>query len=360
MRAAVLIAHQQPLEIEELTPPAVGPNDVRVRIDASGVCHSDLTFQQGAIPYPPPVILGHEGAGTVVEVGGEVTRAAVGDTVVCSFVPACGDCWFCLHEQSHLCEGNADTMMATRGVRPDGTAVPGMSGLGTFADELVTNETMVVRVETDLPAEQLALIGCGVTTGVGAALNTARVQPGSSVAVIGCGGVGQSVIQGARIAGAARIFAIDPVRLKRKTAEALGATDLIDPGEGDVVDQVKARTGGRGPDYAFEVIGRPETIKQAYDLTRRGGTAVVVGMSRLDATVTFAAIQLMADEKKLLGCLYGSAQVRRDIPRFVDLVETGRLDVGAMVSNRIGLEQVNDALAAMERGEVIRSVITFP
>jgi S-(hydroxymethyl)glutathione dehydrogenase/alcohol dehydrogenase len=359
VKAAVLIAHQQPLEIEELVPPDLGPHDVRLRIDASGVCHSDLTFQQGGIPYPPPVILGHEGAGTVLEVGPQVTRAAVGDTVVCSFVPACGDCWYCLHEQSNLCEGNADTINATRGARTDGTPIPGMSGLGTFAEELVTDETMVVKVETDLPAEQLALIGCGVTTGVGAALNTAKVQPGATVAVIGCGGVGQAVIQGARVAGAARIFAIDPVQLKRKTAEALGATDLIDPSDSDPIDQVRAQTGGRGPDYAFEVIGRPETIKQAYDLARRGGTAVVVGMSRLDASVTFSAVQLMADEKKLLGCLYGSAQVRRDIPRFVDLVETGRLDVGAMVSNRIGLDQVNDALAAMERGEVIRSVIGF-
>jgi S-(hydroxymethyl)glutathione dehydrogenase/alcohol dehydrogenase len=360
VQAAVLTAHQQPLQLESLTAPDLGPSDVRLRIDASGVCHSDLTFQQGAIPYPTPVILGHEAAGTVIEVGRAVSRAAVGDRVICSFVPSCGDCWYCLHDQSNLCEGNAETMMATRGVRPDGTTIPGMSGLGTFADELVTAETMVVKVETDLPAEQLALIGCGITTGVGAALNSAAVRPGSTVAVIGCGGVGQSVIQGSRIAGAARIFAVDPIELKRTTAAALGATDLVDPADGDPVAQVRSMTDGRGADYAFEVIGRPETIKQAYDVARRGGTAVVVGMSALDASVTFSAVQLMADEKKLIGSLYGSAQVRRDFPRFVGLVETGRLDVGALVSQKIRLERVNDALTALERGEVIRSVICHP
>ena len=208
-----------------------------------------------------------------------------------------------------------------------------MTGLGTFADVMTTNEASLVRVETDLPGEQLALIGCGVTTGRrrGAATPPAS-QPGATVAVIGCGGVGQSVIQGARIAGASRIFAIDPVELKRKTAEQLGATDLIDPAEGDPIQQVKGATAGRGTDYAFEVIGLPETITQAYNTARRGGTVVVVGMPRIEDMVTFSAIQLFAEEKKLLGCMYGSAQVRRDFPRLVDLAETGRLDIGSMVS----------------------------
>jgi S-(hydroxymethyl)glutathione dehydrogenase/alcohol dehydrogenase len=232
-----------------------------------------------------------------------------------------------------------------------------MTGLGTFADEMQIDEAMCVKIETDLPSEQLALIGCGVTTGVGAALNTAQVRPGSSVAIIGCGGVGQSVLQGARIAGAAQIFAIDPVEMKRKTAEQLGATHLIDPADGDPVDQVRALTEGRGADYAFEVIGLPETIQQAYAMTRRGGTAVVVGMSAFDATVTLSAMELFYGSKALLGCMYGGAQVRRDFPRLVGLVETGRLDIGSMVSRRITLDEVNDAFRAMEAGEVIRSVI---
>jgi S-(hydroxymethyl)glutathione dehydrogenase/alcohol dehydrogenase len=215
-----------------------------------------------------------------------------------------------------------------------------------------------VKVDTELPDTQLALIGCGVTTGVGAALNTAKITPGSTVAVIGCGGVGQAVIQGARIAGASRIFAIDPVELKRKTAESFGATDLIDPGVGDATAQLLELTGGIGADYAFEVIGLPETIAQAYAMARRGGTAVIVGMPKWDSQVTLPGFQLFYDEKKLLGCVYGSAQVRSDFQRFVSLVETGRLDLDSMVSAKIGLDDVNDAFRAMQAGEVIRSVIT--
>jgi len=357
MRAAILTGYNEPLVVEEVAAAAMGPRDVLVHIDASGVCHSDLSMANGNVPLPPPAILGHEGAGTVLAVGNEVSRVGTGDRVIASFVPACGNCFFCLHDQSQLCEQMGAHSMVSKGTRADGTSVIGMSGLGTFADETTVDESMLVKVESDLPAEQLALIGCGVTTGVGAALNTAQIQPGSTVTVIGCGGVGQSVLQGARIAGASRIFAVDPVEMKRKTAEQFGATDLIDPAVGDPVEQIRAATGGRGTDYAFEVIGLPETILQAYEVARRGGTAVVVGMARFDAQVTFPAMSLFAGNKQLLGCMYGSAQVRRDFPRFVQLVETGRLDVGSMVSRHIALDEVNDAFRAMEAGEVIRSVI---
>jgi S-(hydroxymethyl)glutathione dehydrogenase/alcohol dehydrogenase len=357
MRAAILTAFNEDMVIEEVAAPAPGPRDVVVRIDASGVCHSDLSVAVGNVPMPPPIILGHEGAGTVLEVGKQVSRVAVGDTVIASFVPACGNCFFCLRDQAQLCETMGAHTMVVKGTRADGSTVTGMSGLGTFADVMTVDETMLVKVETDLPAEQLALIGCGITTGVGAALNTAQVEPGSTVAVIGCGGVGQSVIQGARIAGAARIFAIDPVEMKRKTAEQFGATDLVDPGQGDVLEQIQSATGGRGVDFAFEVIGLPETMVQAYQLARRGGTAVIVGMARYDAVVTLPAISLFAENKRILGTMYGAAQVRRDFPRFVSLAETGRLDLGTMVSRRIHLHEVNDAFRAMEAGEVIRSVI---
>jgi S-(hydroxymethyl)glutathione dehydrogenase/alcohol dehydrogenase len=357
MRAAVLTDYNQPLVIEELNEPALGPHDVRMQVDASGVCHSDLTVQSGGVPMPTPIILGHEGSGTVLEVGRDVSRVRAGDRVIASFIPACGNCFHCLHGQSNLCEQSGESMIVARAHRPDGSGVFGMTGLGTFADVMTAHEASLVKVETDLPSEELALIGCGVTTGVGAALMTAKVEPGSTVAVIGCGGVGQSVIQGARIAGASRIFAVDPVELKRKTAEQLGATDLVDPGQGDPIGQVKDATGGRGTDYAFEVIGLPATILQAYNTARRGGTVVIVGMPRIEDTVTFSAMQLFYEEKKLLGCMYGSAQVRRDFPKLVDLVETGRLDVGSMVSRRISLDDVNDAFRAMQAGEVIRSVI---
>jgi S-(hydroxymethyl)glutathione dehydrogenase / alcohol dehydrogenase len=231
-----------------------------------------------------------------------------------------------------------------------------MTGLGTFAEMMTVSQHSVVKVESDLPDEQLALIGCGVTTGVGAALNTARVEPGSIVAVIGCGGVGQAVIQGARIAGAARIIAIDPVPMKRDAALSFGATDVIDPGDADPVQAVKALSGGRGADYAFEVIGTAGTIRQAVDTTRPGGTAVMVGVPKLGTDVPIPAMSVL-QEKKILGCVYGSARVRRDFPRPMSLIEQGKLDVGAMVTRTMHLDEVNDAIAAMQAGEVIRSVL---
>ena len=357
MRAAIFTGTLD-LSVEDVTPVDPGPSDVLVRIGASGVCHSDVSAANGTIPTPPPCILGHEGSGTVEWVGSEVTRVAVGDHVIASFVPACGNCFWCLRGESNLCAMSNEVFVTPKAVRADGSTAISMTGLGTFADQMTCNQASVVKIETELPDSQLALIGCGVTTGVGAALNTAQIVPGSTVAVIGCGGVGQAVLQGARIAGASRIFAIDPVELKRKTAEAFGATDLIDPSEGDATAQVMALTGGIGVDYAFEVIGLPETITQAYTMARRGGTAVVVGMPKWDSQVTLPGFQLFYDEKKLLGCVYGSAQVRSDFQRFVSLVETGRLDLGSMVSAEIGLDDVNDAFRAMQAGEVIRSVIT--
>jgi S-(hydroxymethyl)glutathione dehydrogenase/alcohol dehydrogenase len=358
MKAAVYVGLDQPLAIEELAPVDPGPSDVVVSVGASGVCHSDLSATNGTLPLPPPTILGHEGAGTVEWVGSEVSRLKKGDRVVATFVPSCGNCWFCLHDQSNLCEQTMQMMINPKATRPDGTQVTAFTGLGTFSDTMTVADSQAVLVHTDLPDDQLALIGCGVTTGVGAALNTARIEPGSSVAVIGCGGVGQAVIQGARIAGAARIIAVDPVEMKRKSAEQFGATDLVDPADGDPIGQVHALTGGRGTDYAFEVIGLPETIVQAFGTARRGGTVVVVGMPRMDSQVTLPGFALFYEEKKLLGCVYGSAQVRRDFPRFIDLVETGRLDLGTMVSRHIHLDEVNDAFRAMQAGEVIRSVIT--
>ena len=357
MRAA-LFTGTIDLSVEDVTPLEPGPSDVVVRIGASGVCHSDVSAANGTLPTPAPCILGHEGAGVVEWVGGEVTRVAVGDHVIASFVPACGNCFWCLHGQSNLCALGGEVFGTPKATRADGSIAISMTGLGTFADEMRCHQANVVKIDTDLPDSQLALIGCGVTTGVGAALNTARIVPGSTVAVIGCGGVGQAVIQGARIAGASRIFAIDPVELKRTTAESFGATDLVDPADGDPVAQIMALTGGIGADYSFEVIGLPETVVQAYMMARRGGTAVVVGMPKWDSQVTLPGFPLFFDEKTLKGCVYGSSQVRADFQRFVNLVETGRLDLGAMVSAEIGLDDVNDAFRSMQSGEVIRSVIT--
>ena len=355
MRAAVFLERDQPLSIEEVDPIDAGPSDVIVRITASGVCHSDLSVINGTLPAGPE-ILGHEGTGVVEAVGPDVTRVKVGDRVIGSFIPACGVCWYCLHDQSNLCAETYPVMFVPRARRADGTELQGFTGLGTFAEMMTVSQHSVVKVETDLPDEQLALIGCGVTTGVGAALNTARVEPGSIVAVIGCGGVGQAVIQGARIAGAARIIAIDPVAMKRDSALKLGATDVVDPTDADPIAAVREMSGGRGADYAFEVIGTAGTIRQAIDTARPGGTAVMVGIPKLSSEIPIPAMSIL-EEKTILGCVYGSARVRRDFPRLISLVEQGKLDVGSMVSRTMHLHEGNEAMRAMQDGEVIRSVI---
>ena len=357
MKAALLLEFGKPLAIEQVEPVPVGTHDVRVRIDARGVCHTDLSVTQGALPRSLPIIPGHEASGTVVEVGSDVTRARVGDRVIGAIITACGDCWFCVHDRSNLCTHLFDLQGSAKAIRTGGDPVAGASGLATFAEEMVVDETLVVPVATDLPAEQLALVGCGVATGVGAVLNTAQVEPGASVAVFGCGGVGQSVIQGARIAGAARIFAIDPVALKRDTAAKLGATDVVDPTVADPVDQLVEATGGLGIDYTFEVTGIPEVLLQAYRSARRGGTAVMIGMPRHDDTIEFSAFELFVGEKRLASSIYGTTQVRRDFARLVSMAESGLLDLGSLVSRRFSLEQVNEAMAAIESGDVIRAVL---
>jgi len=358
MRAAVMIEPDRPLELRDLSPRPLRATEVHVRIDASGVCHSDETIRRQGMGGLAPVILGHEGVGTVLEVGADVRDVVEGDRVIGSFHPACGSCWHCVRGRTHHCDQIIH--VATQAHWKDdvaGSRVWSMSGLGTFAEEAVVDRMSVVAVETDLPAEQLALVGCAVMTGVGAALITAQVEPGSVVAVIGCGGVGQFVVQGARIAGAARIIAIDPVEAKRTAARINGATDVMDPSTSDVVEAVKELTQGRGADYSFEVALSGPTLALAYALVRNAGTVVAVGMPAAGTTVEFDGYQLFSSEKRLLGCYYGSGQVRRDFPRLVALAESGRLDLAGAVTRRISLGQVNDAFDAMASGEVIRSVI---
>ena len=358
MRAAVMIEPGHPLEIRELSPRSLRATEVHLRIDASGVCHSDETIRRQGMGGLAPVILGHEGCGTVLEVGGEVRDVAPGDRVIGAFQPACGSCWHCVRGRTHFCDQIIN--VATQAHWKDdlsGQRTWSMSGLGTFAEEAVVDRMSVVVVESDLPADQLALVGCAAMTGVGAALNTARIEPGSVVAVLGCGGVGQFVIQGARIAGAARIIAVDPVATKRERARCNGATDVIDPTTTDAVGAVKELTSGRGADYAFEVAMSGPTLQQAYDLCRNAGTVVAVGMPPAGTKVQFDAFQLFSTEKRLVGCYYGSGQVRRDFPRLVTLAEAGHLDLAGAVTRRITLDQVNDAFEMMAGGEVIRSVI---
>jgi len=358
MRAAVAYEAGGSLVLEDLGLPALGPRDVLVRIQASGICHTDLAAIEGTTPTPFPFVPGHEGCGVVEDVGADVRRVRVGSRVLASVSPACGSCWWCLNSMSNQCDRGESIRSAPRWKLADGRTAVALCGCGTFAEAMVVDEASVVAVDTDLPDEELALLGCGVTTGVGAALNTAGVVPGSSVAVIGCGGVGQSVIQGARIAGAATIIGIDPVASRRQASIQVGATHVLDPAESEPVEQVRALTQGRGVDYSFEVVGRVELIQQAYDMARKSGTVTLVGMPPMDATWTVSAFGTVFSGKRLVGSVMGGAQILRDFPRFIRLAETGKLDLGSLVSRRLKLEEINEGVAGLNRAEGVRTVIT--
>ena len=357
VRAAVFETVDAPLRIEHLAPIAPGPRDVVVDVGATGVCHSDLAVISGRRPWPGPAVLGHETAGRVVEVGPEVTQVRVGDRVITSFIPACGRCFWCRHEQSNLCETAATVAQTPRGELGDGRRTTSFLGIGGFAEQTTVDEASVVAVDTDLPDEQLALLGCAVTTGVCAVFETARVRPGETVAVVGCGGVGQSVVQGAVIAGASRVVAVDPVAFKREVALGLGATDAVDPTSEDVAEVLAALTGGVGVDHVFEATGNVAVTREAFGYARRGGALIMLGMPAFDAELTLPANPLFAQGKRVLASKYGDAQVRRDFQRMIALAEAGRLDLAAMVSRRVGLDEIDDAFRAMRDGEVIRSVL---
>jgi S-(hydroxymethyl)glutathione dehydrogenase/alcohol dehydrogenase len=357
MRVAVAYEVGEPLVVEDLPVPAVGPRDVLVRIAASGICHTDLTVMRGLSPLPLPTVPGHEACGTVEEVGSEVRRVAVGDRVLASVSPACGSCWWCVNGMSNHCERSGTVRSTPRFPLADGRWATAVCGCGTFAEAMVVDEASVLAVRTDLPDEQLALLGCGVTTGLGAALITAGVTPGSSVAVIGCGGVGQSVIQGARVAGAATIIAVDLAPARREAGLRAGATHAVDPAEAGTVDQVRALTEGRGVDYGFEAVGRPELMVQAFDMTRPAGAVTFVGMPAADAVLTLPAISAVFSGRRVAGSVVGGAQILRDFPRFIRLAETGRVDLAAMVSRRIKLDEVNDGIRLLDQAEGLRTVI---
>ncbi|HVT20906.1 MAG TPA: Zn-dependent alcohol dehydrogenase [Mycobacteriales bacterium] len=359
MKAAVLsTVGSQTLEVRDnvdATPVTEGK--VRVKIRATGVCHSDLSAMTGTIPVAMPAVLGHEGAGEVVEVGPGVTGLEPGDHVVICWSPQCGQCADCTQGKPQLCmKLVAEAFGEPRFTCGDETLF-GMAGAGTFAEELVVPEAAAIRIGNDVPFDLASLIGCGVMTGVGAVMNAARVEPGSTVLVIGCGGVGISAIQGARICGAAKIVAVDMVPHKLEWAKQFGATHAVTPD--DLPALSLELTGGVGFDYAFEVVGRSQTIRAAYDATRRGGTTVIVGVGPADDMVSFSAFELFYGEKTIRSSYYGSANIRRDFPRLLDLWRSGQLDLEGMITKRITLDDVNDAFVAMQAGDVIRQVITF-
>ena len=337
---------------------APGPDQVKVAIKATGVCHSDLSTMTGVLPAMPPTVMGHEGAGVVVETGAHVTGVAPGDHVVVNWTPDCGTCPDCLRGQPYLCMTFiAQAFGDPRFILGDGTPAFGMAGVGTWADEMVVPRQAVIRIDEDVPFEYAALLGCGIPTGVGAAVNTARVRPGSTVAVVGAGGVGLAVIQGARIAGASTILAVDPNEAKHPVAKRFGATHTATP---DGLEEAKGLlTGGAGFDYAFEVVGRSAAIATAWSAARRGGDVIVVGAGAPDDDFSVSAFALLFDGKNLRSSLYGGCDLKRDVPRFVDLWRAGRLDIDGLISRRIRFEDLNDAVRALRKGEVIRQVVLF-
>jgi S-(hydroxymethyl)glutathione dehydrogenase/alcohol dehydrogenase len=356
MRAAVLHeTGQEKLEVHEgVTLPEVGPGKVKVRLRAASLCHSDLSAMSGVLPQPAPFVPGHEGAGEVTEVGDGVEGLAVGDHVVVCWMPPCGSCPSCVRGEGNLClAGFAN--MGSPNYHHDGTDIFGFSGTGTFAEESVVAAGCAVKLPDDVPFEVGALIGCGVTTGVGAAIHTAKVAPGSSVVVIGCGGVGIAAIQGARVAGAAQIVAVDPVAARREWALRFGATEAVAP-EG-LAEAQQRLTGGEGFDYAFEVVGRSATVRAAYDAVRRGGALVVVGAGAMDDMVQFNMFELFFNEKRILPSLYGGTDVLRGYRTVIDLWRAGRLDLEGMVTHHVRLEGINDAVQQMRSGEALRTVI---
>lgn len=360
MRGAVLRAVGEPLAIsEDLRLRDPGPGEVRVALKASGVCHSDLSIQNGTLGTGRlPAALGHEGAGEVIAAGPGVTGVEPGDHVILVWIPPCGRCGLCLGGQPQLCTEVRRARAGLASPLSDAAGEVALGfGIGTFTEQTVVPVEAVVPIDRSVPFEVAALVGCGVMTGVGAVINTAKVEPGASVAVIGCGGVGVNVIQGARLSGAATIVAVDRVPAKLETARSFGATHAVDPA--DLPDAVRDLTAGAGFDYVFEVVGRSATVRQAWDATRRGGVTVAVGAGSAADKVSFSVGELFSSERKLMGCIYGSADVRTDFHRILALWQAGRLDLTGLVSREIGLDEVNEAFAAMEGGEVVRSVIRF-
>lgn len=359
MKAAVLNKVGEPLAIEEVQISKPGPREVLVKTAATGVCHSDLHFIKGTWPTRMPIVMGHESAGIVEQVGSLVNYVKPGDHVITCLSVFCGHCEHCLTGNMARC-----TSSETRRRRDEEPRLSAndqimfqFANLGSFAEQVLIHEHALVKVREEMPLDRAALVGCAVMTGVGSVFHTAKVEPGSNVAVIGCGGVGLSAINGAAIAGAGRIIAIDRVASKLEMAREFGATDVINAAEEDPVGAVIEMTGG-GVHYSFEAIGLKETAEQAFNMLAGGGTATVLGMIPFDQKVELAG-HMFLQEKRIQGCSMGSNHFRIDMPRLVDFYLAGKLHLDKMISKRIKLEQINEAFEDMEAGEVARSVIMF-
>ena len=355
MRAAVATAPGGDLDVVEVRPRALEADEVRVRVEAAGVCHSDLKPIDPRTPAKNwPFIAGHEGVGRVIEIGTRVDGLAAGDRVITSFVAPCRSCYWCDRDQFALCVTNAAPR--PKATMLDGQDLYGHAGLGVFTDEAVVHHAALVPVKTDLPAHLLALLSCGFTTGACAALGAPGLAAGGSAAVFGLGGVGQAVVQGAALAGAGVLIGVDPIPFKRELARTLGATHVLDPGEVDVVEAIRELTGGRGADVCFDAYGAAEVAGQGFDATRRGGRMVLVGAAN-GSHAPWTLHEQMTSSKEVVGALYGGARPSRDIPRLIALIESGRLDLEPLVSDIRPLTDVNQSLTDLRDGKILRSVL---
>ena len=358
MRALMLVEHGVPMQIEDVDPIDPGPNDVVLDISACGICRSDYSLFKGIVSTPQqlPMVLGHEVCGRISWVGVGVSRFRVGQRVIASATSGVFECPACERGQPNLCQYIRVAKGTPKYKRSNGNTATALVGIGGFAQQATCHAASLVAIDSDLPDDQLCLIGCGVQTGVGAVFNMARVAPGASVAVVGCGGIGLSVIQAARIAGASTIYAIDNVKEKRDAALSLGATHAIDPAQGDVVEGVRTLSSG-GVDYSFEVVGLPDLVRQAYGMARRGGRVIIIGHPAAGVEVSFDGHDLFYEQKLVSSSLFGGGSVRYDFPRIVRLAESGQFDLCSLISRRIKLEEVNAAMAAIDGGSVIRNVV---
>src|SRR5436309_4627278 len=358
MKAAVFHGAHKPLTIEQVEIDRPLGREVLVRTVASGVCHSDLHFVDGFYPFPTPAILGHEAAGIVEAVGPHVSEFKAGDHVIACLSVFCGACDYCLTGKTHLCQSRP---VRKKDEPPkltwNGQPVNQFANLSAYAEKMLVHENALVKIDDQMPFAQAALIGCGVTTGVGAVLNTARIEPGSTVAVFGAGGVGLAAIQGARIAGARTIIAVDTVESKLAKARELGATHTGNAETGDPVKAIRTLTGG-GVDYSFEAIGLKVAAEQCFDCIRPGGTATIIGMIPVGQKIELDGPMFLR-EKKIQGCSMGSNRFKVDMPRYIEFYRQGRLKLDEMVSRRGRLEDVNEAFRAMKAGEVARTVLMF-
>ena len=360
MKAAVLVEPKKPLEIETLSISKPGPHEVLIRTAACGLCHSDLHFIEGSYPHPLPAVPGHEAAGIVEAVGSEVRTVKPGDAVISCLSAFCGHCEFCVTGRMSLCMGG-DTRRgageAPRITREDGSVVNQMLNLSAFAEQMLIHEHACVKINPEMPLDRAAVIGCAVTTGAGTILNACKVTPGETVAVVGCGGVGLATINAAKIAGAGRIIAADPVPEKRELARKLGATDVVDASAEGAAGQIVEMTKG-GVDHAIEAVGRPASASLAVNVLRRGGTATILGMMPLAEKVGLSAMDLLSG-KKLQGAIMGGNRFPVDIPRLVDFYIRGLLDLDSIIAERIPLSGINGGFEKMKSGASARSVIVF-